>query len=169
MHRTVRRPAHRGFSLLELLIAIAILLAIGATAVVYLLPRKEQADIDLTRANIDKFKQALELFKYDFNRFPTEDEGIAVLWNKELVEDEEEMGNWKFYLKEPLPTDTWKNEWIYIYPSDDLPGMYEIASWGPDGEEDTEDDISSLDSYRNEDGDIDEAFESAFEDPMETG
>ena len=84
------RGRRRGFSLLELLIAIAILLAMGTMVVVYLAPRKDQAQKDLTRGQIDQFGQALKLFKFDMDRYPSEDEGLSVLWDKSQLEDEED-------------------------------------------------------------------------------
>lgn len=162
---TVRRPRplRRGFSLLELLIAIAILLAIGALVVVNLAPRRDQAQVDLTRGQLDQFAQAIKLFKLDLGRFPTEDEGLSVLWSAEGLEDEEEETKWKGpYLETPKPADDWGNEWVYMYPSEEAPGLYKILSLGPDGEEDTEDDITSFDRMLNADGELDEAFDNSF-------
>ena len=169
-HLASRRAAARGFSLLELLIVIAILLALGATAVVYLMPRKAQADVDLTRADLDAFGDALEMFKLDFGRYPTEEEGITILWDKNQVVEEDDEAKWKnAYLTEPKPQDRWGNDWTYTYPSEEVPGKYEIISWGPDGEEDTDDDISSLDRLRDEDGEIDESMSNSFGDEESTG
>ena len=70
------RPAtRRGLTLIEVLIVIAILLAIGGLVVVNLLPAKDQADMDLTRVQIDTFEQAMKRFKLDMKRWPTEEEG----------------------------------------------------------------------------------------------
>ncbi len=163
---TARRSAAvgaRGFSLLELLIAIAILLAISATAVVILMPKKAQADVDLTKADLGSFKSALKFFKLDMGRYPSEDEGLAVLWIATDLEEEEDEAKWGGPYLEAQPKDRWDAEWIYTYPSEDVPGMYEIVSMGPDGEEETDDDISSLDSMRDEDGEIDEVYENAFD------
>ena len=73
-HRRVRRA----FSLIELLIVIAIMLTLGGLVVVSLLPAKEKADVDVTKLQLDDFKRALDLFRLQMDRYPTEEEGLAV-------------------------------------------------------------------------------------------
>ncbi len=155
------RHARRAFSLIELLIVLAILLPIGGIVAVNVLPKKDQADIDTTRVQIDSIESAIQLFKLDFKRFPTEEEGIAVLWDKNAIEDEDEMAKWKSaYLETPLPRDTWDNEWIYREESEQFgTSMYDLISIGPDGEEGTEDDLSNHDDKLDEDGEVKEDFD----------
>ena len=106
--------ARRAFTLIELLIVIAILLAIGGLVVVNLLPKKEEADINLMQAQIDQFDASLKYFKLAMNRYPTEEEGLRALWSRDAVEDEEDAQRWKGpHLDSPNPRDTWGSEWIY--------------------------------------------------------
>jgi len=154
---TTRR---RGFSLIELLIAIAILLAMGSVVFVFVGGKKDDSDINLTRAQMDQFDAALELFKLDMQRYPTEDEGLSVLWKKGDFEDEADEDSWKGpYLAKPRPQDTWKQDWVYAFPAEENPRMYKISSIGPDGEADTEDDISNLDDMLAEDGTLSDDFD----------
>ena len=87
-----RRPnqyrRRRGFTLIELLIVIAILLAIGGLVVVNLIPRGEQAKGDLQRVQLDLVGSAFDNFRLDLNRWPSEDEGLEVLWRQDSLEDE---------------------------------------------------------------------------------
>jgi general secretion pathway protein G len=158
-----RRRTRRAFSLMELLIAIAILLAIGAIVVVNFLPQKEQADRDLALTQIDAFEQAIELFRKDLSRFPTTEEGLAVLWTKDSLEDQErDAAKWKGpYLagKAAKLEDHWGNAWVYTYPSEERPDLYKIVSLGPDGEE-SADDITSFDRFRDAEGELTEEFSS---------
>jgi general secretion pathway protein G len=151
----------RAFTLIELLIVIAILLAIGGLVVVNLLPAKDQADIDLTRVQIDQIENALKYFKVDLKRWPSEEEGITVLWSKDALEDEEDEPRWKGpYLENATPKDTWDQEWVYRAPSEIRDGApYDIVSLGPDGEEDTDDDVHNHLRMMDEEGEIDEAFD----------
>lgn len=170
---TPRRPgaARRALTLIELLIVIAILLAIGGLVVVNLLPKKDEADVNLTRVQIDQFDAALKLFKLDAKRFPSEDEGLRALWSSEALEDDDEGQSWKGpYLESPTPRDTWNNEWLYRFPGE-IRGesFYDIISAGPDGEEGTEDDITNHDRLRDEEGDIDEAFDDFTPSDADTG
>jgi general secretion pathway protein G len=141
----VHRRARRAFTLIEVMIAIAIviiLIGIVGFNVIGQLDRAEGSSAQIQMQNIE---DALEAFRVDMRRYPTEDEGVAVLWNREMldVEDESLMGNWAGYLKDPIPTDPWGNEWQYTDEAQVEGRAYELWSFGPDGEEDTDDDIRS--------------------------
>ena len=167
----VEITVRRAFTLIELLIVIAILLAIGGLVVVNLLPAKDQADVDLTTTQVDQFDNALSMFKLHMGRFPTEDEALTALWSKDAIEDEEEAANWKGpYLENPSPRDRWGSEWIYRFPGE-IRGesFYDIISLGPDKEEDTDDDITNHDRFRDEEGEIAEEFEDFTTSDDDTG
>jgi general secretion pathway protein G len=155
-----RRPvARRGFTIIELLIVIGIILAIGGLVLVNVSGANDKADVRLARVQIQAFNSALEQFKLDMKRFPSEEEGLAVLWNKELVEDEDEAGKWQGpYLKKPAVKDTWGSEWVYRNPSEIEGVAYDIVSLGPDQEEGTDDDITSNDGMVGEDGETLDEF-----------
>lgn len=161
VNRPVRRRSisRRGFTIIELLIVIGIILAIGGLVLVNVSGASDKADLKLARVQIQAFNQALEQFKVDMKRFPSEDEGLAVLWNKELVEDEDELSRWSGpYLKSPSVKDTWGSEWIYRNPSEIEGVAYDIVSVGPDKEEGTDDDITSNDGMVGEDGETLDEF-----------
>ncbi|RLS96821.1 MAG: type II secretion system protein GspG [Planctomycetota bacterium] len=150
MRTTSRRHRHRGFTILELLIVIGILLAIGSLVLVNLLGASEKADVGLTRVQLKIFESELEKFRVDMKRWPAEEEGLAVLWSKDAIstdEDKEKYGG--PYLREPAPKDTWGNEWIFHAPSTIVEGAnFDIISIGPDKQEGTEDDLSNHDSRK---------------------
>lgn len=157
----------RAFSLLELLIAIAIVLAIGGLVLVNLMPTKEKADIDLVRVQINEFSNAMKRFNIDVGRYPTDDEGLAALWSKDALEDEADQARYHGpYLEVPAPNDSWGNPWVYTAESESMPGMYEILSLGPDGEEGTDDDISSLDRFKGESGEAGDEFSDIGGEPI---
>jgi general secretion pathway protein G len=142
MSRTIRRPRpvlRRAFTILELLIVIGIILAIGGLVLVNVLGASEKADKSLVQAQIQAFNRALEQYKVEMKRYPSE--------------DEEELARWGGpYLKEPNTTDLWGNEWIYRNPSEIEGVAYDIVSIGPDKEEGTDDDITSNDGKSGADG-----------------
>jgi general secretion pathway protein G len=158
--RTARSARlRRGFTILELLIVIGILLAIGGLVLVNVLGASEKADAGNTRIQLQAFEQALEQFKAEMKRWPSEEEGIVVLWSASNLEDDDDRERWGGpYLKKPAPADLWGHEWIYRQPSE-IEGLdYDLISVGPDGEEGTEDDISIHESRDGEDGSLDEDF-----------
>jgi len=139
------RPRRRAaFTLIEVLIVLAIILALGGVVAYNLMPRREEAIIQTQEVQLRVFEDALEGFYFDFERYPTEEEGLAVLWDEERLEDEEEIDKWTGpYLTDEKVEDHWGNEWNYRYPGEFDEDKYEIWSDGKDGEEGTEDDIKS--------------------------
>ena len=153
------RVAHRGFTIIELLIVIAIILAIGGLVLVNVVGAGEKADRGTVTIQIQNFDRAMEQFKIDLKRYPSEEEGIAVLWNKDALEDDEDAEKWSGpYLKSPSPKDAWGSEWVYRNPSEIEGVAYDIVSVGPDKEEGTEDDISSNDGMVDADGEMLDEF-----------
>ncbi len=137
---------------------IAILLAIGGLVVVNLIPRGEQAKMDLQRVQFDLIHNAMKQFRLDMNRWPSEDEGIEALWRRDILEDEEQSERWRGpYLETPVTEDNWGNELIYRNPSEEMgESYYDVLSVGPDGEEGSDDDITNHDRLRDEEGEISE-------------
>ena len=151
----------RAFSLIELLIAIAILVAIGALVAQSLSGTKAEADLDLTKADLNTFGRSLERFEINMNRVPSEEEGIAALWSSTVLEDEDEASKWRGpYVTKPIPEDRWGTAWQYVAQSELVEGMpYDIVSAGPDREFDTEDDLHNHMALVGADGELREGVE----------
>ena len=150
---TTRPPARAaGFTLIEVLIVLAIILMISGLVAVQLFSRRDRADIDQTRINLNTLRDALDAFRFDFRRYPTDEEGLAVLWDKAKLDAEADAAAWAGYLQEPLESDVWGNAWGYAAQSEDFEAdednpsataPFDLWSNGPDGEEGTDDDIRS--------------------------
>lgn len=140
--RPVSHP-HAGFTILELMIVLAILIAIMGIVLVNVMGQKGKADTKIAQAQIKAFEGMLNSFKVDLNRWPTDEEGIAVLWSKDSLADDADKEKWGGpYTTEPKPKDEWGSEWIYRAPSE-ATGKPFLASAGPDKQEGTEDDITN--------------------------
>lgn len=155
MQRTARA---RGFTLIEVMIVIAIVLALAAIVGVAVLGRRDQADVSITQIKLNNLKDGLKQFNLDYGRWPTEEEGVKVLWDQESLDPDADQNKYLKggYMDEPTPKDQWGNEWSYRFPSvrgDE--SQYDLWSFGPNGEdEDGEgDDIVSW-RRDEEDGDF---------------
>ena len=167
----IRRGLRRALTLIELLIVITILLALGALIAVNFIGVGDQASLDLQRADLDRIDGALKIYKTTMGDYPSEEEGLVVLWDKSALEDEDSGTRWSGpYLEGPL-NDKWGNEIIYQRPSQlldtDDENVYDLVSAGPDGEQDTDDDITNHDRKKNADGDFE--TDSEFSGPGDIG
>lgn len=158
-----RTDHRRAFTILELLIVIGILLAIGALVVINVMGSQEKADKKLTVVQLQAFQRALDAFKVDLKRYPTSEEGLQVLWNADSLEEADRSRWGGPYLSDPKRVDTWGSEWIYKNPSEIEGVEYDIVSIGPDKQEGSEDDIS-LAQERSRNAGGDDAF-SDFKSP----
>lgn len=140
-----RRSGRGGFTLIEVMIAIAIVIILIGIVGFNVIGQLERGEEGAGKIQMENIETALDAFRMDFRRYPTEDEGIEVLWNRESldVDDEAMLDNWAGYLDDPIPTDPWGNEWQYTDDTQSETNDYELWSYGPDGEEDTDDDIRS--------------------------
>jgi len=135
-----------GFTMVELM-AMLIIIGLLATLVVTKVATKiDQARETTTKANLKALAAAVNQFRMDTARFPTEDEGLIALIEQPSDID---IGIWEpgGYLETTeIPKDGWGNEFIFeLYPESGKP--FAIRSCGPDGEQGTEDDLLSTDAY----------------------
>lgn len=142
-NRNVVLSARAAFSLFELLIVLAIIGLLAALV----LPRFSDAfgkgQRKSTEAQLSSLTSAVEAFKLDHGRYPTQQEGLSVLINRPTDVEE---ANWKPYLaKETLPMDGWKRP--FIYRTDDKFG-FRIISFGADGKEGGEGEDADLDNRK---------------------
>jgi len=143
--RSIRRTARSAFTLIEVMIAIAIVIILIGIVGFNVINQLDRAEEGSAQIQMNQIEAALDAFRLDMRRYPTEDEGIAVLWNREMldVEDEALLDRWAGYLDDPTATDPWGNEWQYTDQAENEANEYELWSFGPDGEEGTDDDIRS--------------------------
>ncbi|MBN2593388.1 MAG: type II secretion system major pseudopilin GspG [Sedimentisphaerales bacterium] len=138
-----KRYVRYGFTMVELM-AILIILGLLATLVVTKVATKiDDARVTTTKANLKILHSAVNQFKMDTGRFPTEELGLL-----ELIEQPTDVMKWEpgGYLETTeVPPDGWGNEFKYeLYPESGK--QFVIRSFGPDGEEGTEDDLLSTDA-----------------------
>lgn len=149
--KTIRTHRRRAFTLIEVMIVIALVVALTGLVGVALLGRRDDAKVDLAKVDMNTLKSALTQFRFDHERWPSEAEGLAVLWDSEAFQPDEaateadvDESSWRAYLDEPMASDRWGNEWGYRPVSEfGDESQYDLWSNGPDGEEGTDDDITN--------------------------
>ena len=71
-HERRRRNARRGFTIIELLIVIGILLAIGGIVLVNVIGAQDRADVGVTKVQMQGIEDGLQRFRVDMKRWPSE-------------------------------------------------------------------------------------------------
>ncbi len=138
-HRKTRRRG--GFTLLEVLLVLAILGVIAAIAVPQLLGRQQEAMIKATASSVKGLEDAVKLYAVEHDgRFPAT---LDLL----LSGVDEETGQERAPYLEDIPADAWGNVLNYEYPPtgerQTMGGKPAIWSYGPDMQDGTEDDINN--------------------------
>lgn len=141
------RNANRqqGFTLLEVMVVLAIIGGIMALVATNIIGSVSDARVKTTKSQIKLIENALDLYKLDNYTYPTTEQGLEALVKKPSSSPEPKNYKSGGYLKgNNVPTDSWGNEFLYFLDK----GQYEIVSLGADGQEGGEEegaDISSLD------------------------
>ncbi|MEC9092722.1 MAG: type II secretion system major pseudopilin GspG [Planctomycetota bacterium] len=136
------KSPREGFTILELLIVLVILVGILALVGPRLLGSQKKADIKNTQIQIKLLEKTLKDYAFDMKGYPKTEDGLKALLRKPM--DEKKARNWDGpYLDDPsLPVDAWDNSFVYKYdPKENGQDRPLIMSKGPDGEADTDDDI----------------------------
>ena len=125
--RKAGRQASSGFTLLELLVVVAIIgLLVGYVAPRYF-SQVGKSEVQVARAQIDALEKALDQYRLDTRRYPSAEQGLAAL----MVRPPNEA-NWGGpYLKKAVPNDPWGRPYLYRVPGSN--GDYEVVSYGRDG------------------------------------
>ena len=126
--KQTRLKAQLGFTLVELLVVLAILGMLAALVGPQVLNQLGGAKSKSAGIQIRDFEQALELYKLDVGRFPRSEEGLDA-----LVRAPSGAKGWNgpYLKKDELPEDPWGNAYSYRYPGKN--GGLEIVSFGADG------------------------------------
>ena len=118
----------RGFTLIELMVVVAIIGVIAALVVPSVVNRLDEAKVTAARADIARLMQALKLYRLDNMRYPSTEQGLEALVRKPSSGDV--PPNWKPYI-DKLPLDPWKQPYQYANPG--LKGEIDVYSFGADG------------------------------------
>jgi general secretion pathway protein G len=126
-----RSTVGRGFSFIELMVAVAIIAILAAIVAPRVIGRLDDAAQTKAKADIRALSTALSMYKVDNFVFPGTDQGLAALIAQ--PGGEPPAPNWRAggYLQGGMPKDPWGREYLYLSPG--RHGEFDIYTLGADG------------------------------------
>jgi general secretion pathway protein G len=133
MQRTHTSKTAAGFTLIEILVVMAIIGMLAVMVAPNIFNQQAGAQRDAALSQISALEAALDTYRLDVGQYPDSLEG--------LVENDSGRAAWNGpYLRREVPLDPWGNE--YVYDSDGR--GFTLVSYGPDGERGGEGDDADI-------------------------
>ena len=123
------RRAQRGFTLIEMMVVLAIIGVLAALIVPNVLGRADEARVTAARTDVANISQALKLYKLDNQQYPTAAQGLTALVTKPTQNPVPNA--WRNYI-EKLPQDPWGRPYQYLNPG--VHNEVDVLSLGADGQ-----------------------------------
>lgn len=130
-YREQSRSAQRGFTLLEIMVVIVILGLLASLTIPRLMGSKEKADRQKAKSDIATLENALDMYRLDNHRYPTNEQGLNALVKEPTSEPLPKNYRSEGYIRR-LPQDPWGNDYQMRNPGEH--GVIDIFSFGPGGE-----------------------------------
>ena len=128
--RLTREHGESGFTLVEMLVVIAIIGLVMGLIGPRVLNYLGEAKVKTARLQIESFGSALDLFYLDVGRYPTAGEGLTALVERPA---NAQVWNGPYLKNASVPADPWGHVYLYRVPGEK--GPYQIVSLGSDGQE----------------------------------
>ena len=123
-----RRGREDGFTLLEMLVVIAIIGLLMAIVGPQVLKQLDNAKTHAAKIQIVSAESALDQFRADVGRYPTQAEGLAALSAVPAG-----VSGWNGPYSKPIPPDAWGHPYHYLNPGKH--GEIDIYTLGSDDAE----------------------------------
>ncbi len=120
-----------GFTLVEVMVVMVIIGIMIGFVVMNVSTLPDEARAKRALADIRTIETMLEQYQYDMFDYPSERDGLEALVEVPAGMDNPERYRAGGYIKR-LPIDPWGNPYVYRYPGEH--GVYDVLSYGADGE-----------------------------------
>ena len=137
------RDANRGWTLLELMVVLAIIALIGALVGPALLTQTEGAKAKAADAQVKMLRGSLLTYRLDVGQFPSTAQGLDAL----NTPPQEVAEYWRGpYLDDEVPLDPWRKPYVYEFPAETRHGfaLYSLGADSAPGGDDLDADIGVI-------------------------
>ena len=130
--KKITSMVRKGFTMVELMAMLIIIGLLATLVVTKVATQIDKARVTTTKANLKLLQSAVNQFKMDTSRYPSEETGLI-----ELLEKPSDVTNYQeggYIESTDIPKDAWGNEFQYfLNPESGKP--FVIISYGADGKE----------------------------------
>jgi general secretion pathway protein G len=140
---SIRSSRHRGFTLIEVMLVMVIIVILASFAVVAVGRNQARAKVYQAKTQVGAFKSAIELFNIDVGYYPSTQSGLDAL--RRCPSDLPNPSKWgpTPYIDSEIPLDPWDRPYQYCAPGRINNDSFDVWSIGPDGQDNTADDIGN--------------------------
>lgn len=142
----MRTRQQRGFTLIEMLVVIVIIATLATGVVLSVSDKPAEAKKARVQSDIATISAALEMFRLNMDRYPTDEEGLEALV---YPPDSEDQDRWKKCVP-TNPKDPWGEPYLYYYPGEVNVDSYDIMSLGADKMEGGEKEAADMGNWDEE-------------------
>jgi general secretion pathway protein G len=134
-----RSSRRRGFTLIEVMLVMTIIVIMASFAVIAYGPIQRRAYVNQARIQVQAFKDAIDRFNLDLGTYPPD---LTALRNPPggMANPQKWDGP---YLGTEIPADPWGRYYQYQAPGRQNQDSFDVWSLGPDGNDNTADDIGN--------------------------
>ena len=126
------RRSRSGFTLIELIVVIAIIATLAAVVAPAVFRNVGDAKAAAAKSQIEIFAMALSSYRMDNDDYPSTDQGLEAL--RTIATSGDVPRNWKGpYLSRLVPLDPWGRPYLYVAPGRANPTSFDIYTLGRDG------------------------------------
>ena len=133
MNRQIAKNGHAGFTLIEILVVMAIISMLAIMVAPNIFNQRAGAMRDGALSQIANLEAALDTYRLDVGEYPDSLDG--------LMTNDSGRASWNGpYLRRAVPLDPWGNDYVYDANRRD----FTLISYGADGERGGEDDDADI-------------------------
>jgi general secretion pathway protein G len=129
-NRRNNRQTEQGYTLVELLVVLAILGLLVAIATPRLIQYLGGAKTDSAKIQVDRLGGVLDLYRLEVGAYPSQQQGLSALMERPA---DAEIWNGPYLKNKDALTDPWGHPYVYRFPGQH--GDYDLYSLGADGAE----------------------------------
>jgi general secretion pathway protein G len=145
-HSHRRRHSRLGFTLIELIVVIAIIATLAAVVAPAIFQHVSDAKTGSAKSQIEMLSLALNGYRIDNDQYPSTTQGLAALRTPPVTGTAPR--NWRGpYMSRVVPDDPWGKPYLYVAPGIENPKSFDLYTLGRDGKPGGSDEDADVTSW----------------------